>query len=293
MLSTFPLFASYDLSALRSILGPSPSPEKRRFCTEDSPYPSHPETTVTILPGTLPIRSLSSILGATPQIPDVMIFPCTRGLKTREVAGVIAPLCRAIDPVITVRTGERDGLPFSAPYFVLNTLTGRSHILGVFGWCLFQLGLSVPLCLGFCASLISASVWLGCDLEWTVGSMHIQAISVPDGSRFTLSTFRMSVTPVPQGFFTAFHLADTLEHLKSEEDSDVSLVPLLEFIHRHPSIHELTLACGALLSASLVPSAGLQSDPANITILSSLRPGIIFPIHLALLARRRTINDHL
>jgi hypothetical protein len=65
------------------------------------------------------------------------------------------------------------------------------------------------------------------------------------------------------------HLADTLEDLKIEEDSGVSLVPLLEFIHRHPSIHKLTLERGALLSASLVASTGLQGDFANLTILSA------------------------
>jgi hypothetical protein len=162
-----------------------------------------------------------------------MIFPCTRGLKTREVAGVIAPLCRAIDPVIIVRTGEGDGLVSVSPPHLRPPISLRSprHCEAFLGpvlrleyshwpqphprriWMvpfparsfsspLFGL-LCLPnlcICMAWLYHRATGPPWnltsIAGDLEWTVGSMHIQAISVPDGSRFTLSTFRMSVTPV-------------------------------------------------------------------------------------------------
>jgi hypothetical protein len=186
-LALSPLFASYDLSASQIDSGAVSLPGKAAFLVPRI-HRIRPIQKLTILPGTLPIRSLSSILAATPQIPDVMIYPCTRGLKTREVAGVIAPLCR---PVIIVRTGEGEGRvsvsspqlrppislrslhdiaeTFSAPTFILNTLTGPWYFVCAFGWYLLHLAwmflIPVPLCLNFyCASLISASVWPGCTV---------------------------------------------------------------------------------------------------------------------------------
>lgn len=51
-------------------------------------------------------------------------------------------------------------------------------------------------------------------------------------------------------------------------DSHVSLGPLLDFIHRHPSIRELSLSPRALLRASL-PAGSLRPDPVHIISLST------------------------
>lgn len=102
------LFASYNLSASQVHSGFLSLPGQASFLIPRI-YRIHPIQKLAILRGTLPVRSLISVLAVIPRILYVTICPSTPTLTTREVASLIALLCSVTDPVIFIQTNENGG----------------------------------------------------------------------------------------------------------------------------------------------------------------------------------------
>ncbi|KAF7353974.1 hypothetical protein MVEN_01083900 [Mycena venus] len=109
-LAILPLLATYNLFASQIRYGVVRLPKEATFSRES--IASSPSQKLSILRGSLSLRTLTSILAIAPKIPDVTICLSDREMEPRgveEVASFIAPLSRALHPVMFIATRHGDG----------------------------------------------------------------------------------------------------------------------------------------------------------------------------------------
>ncbi|KAJ7629273.1 hypothetical protein DFH06DRAFT_1480568 [Mycena polygramma] len=73
------------------------------------------------------------------------------------------------------------------------------------------------------------------------------------------------------------NLEDELETCVVEADCPCNLYPLLSFLHRHPSLRKVTLKPGALVAASLTPSASPMISTTSGTVTELISPAEYLP----------------
>ncbi|KAJ6549794.1 hypothetical protein B0H19DRAFT_1159764 [Mycena capillaripes] len=204
------LFASYNLSTPQVHSGIIGLPGHASFLIPRI-YRIHPIQKLVILRGTLPIRSLVSVLAVIPPIPHVMICPSAPTLTARQVASLIAPLCSVTDPIIFVQTDEKGGTsvfvsrsrrfpriswePFDTmallrPPTATNIITGAL----LFVPAIFVFFFLINLYKGIAWLLLwprwNQTAGIARDLPdpvWIHGRMNCQAVSVPEGGQVMLA----------------------------------------------------------------------------------------------------------
>ncbi|KAJ7749959.1 hypothetical protein B0H16DRAFT_1844146 [Mycena metata] len=167
---------------------------------------------LSILPGPLPLPRLAAILAATPPIPDVMISQEAVGLTGCEIASLIAPLCRSVDPVVILQTGHwgcvRASRPLRRPpiRWTSRRFEERYLRLTAFRFLLVSFVLWSDLLEWGLSAIIDLLIWLYrrfCGPRWDqtariarncwhleeASRMHIQSLPASDGSQLTLATF--------------------------------------------------------------------------------------------------------
>ncbi|KAJ7465428.1 hypothetical protein B0H11DRAFT_1922232 [Mycena galericulata] len=304
-LALFPLLATYHLSASQIHSGRVDLPGKASYLVPRI-YRIQRIQTLSIFHQTMSLRTLTSILSTTPKIPHIILRLPTAGLDSSEVARLISPLYRAIDPVMImhIRDGRgsvdveppRCGIPnpihpavsavvgcICSPPKTITIITGLVwiplvaiiicffHLLSWIGWW----------CVG-----PKWNMYLGIahHLGWTdSASIQVQALSLAKGVR--LIVFNYDVTPLKtlsirddsylwrfpeqqKAFFATLCFPDTLETLDFENDSRVSLRPLLDCVRRHPSIRTLEFGPRSLPRSSLTVGPS-RTDAVNVTSLTA------------------------